>query len=262
LRVPFEIFRVRGTYLSLRHPVFRHVLEGRSGHSFSTVLGTLMHRDQVREPFRAIFVNPYVGSSLQRAKSELRLSQYTISQWCSVHHIPLDLKVIEGPEATCENLEEVLHSAPRVHLLHFCGHGTHNGADPDESGLLFVGSNAQLEPVTCRRIFHILEDAKLGLAYLSCCYSGATSLPTREIGYDFLGVAQAVLTAGVSNVLSFRWRVSDAGAEQFADQFYKHLFSDPPSSLAQAVRESRRWTDSFDHWCDAWASPLLISNNR
>lgn len=264
LRVPFELLRLGGSYLGLRNPVYRHIIDGDTRVPFDAMLSALVAQSTASrpEPFRAILVGPYRSEILERVKHEIIYTKSAISEWCERNGVPLEIEILDGLDATVASLEGVLERYSRVHLLHFCGHGSHNTLDPDSSSLAFVDKNGEFDYVNCRALRHILEDYRIWFVYLSCCYSGASSVSPEHYGSDFLGVAQAVVAARVSNVLSFRWQVSDTGAEQFAQHFYRRLFGEPPCSLADAVRDSRRKADGSVQSFDAWASPVLVANHK
>ena len=70
----------------------------------------------------------------------------------------------------------------------------------------------------------------------------------------------AIVAAGVPNVVGFRCLVSDQAALHLADEFYRHLFRiqfDKNLSLAMLV--ARQKVDSRSNFFDAWASAMLLT---
>jgi CHAT domain-containing protein len=162
-------------------------------------------------------------------------------------------------DATCGKLEETLRSLGRVHILHFCGHGQHNSDNPENSGLLLVTEKGECDFVSSRKLLHIFEEAQIWFLYMSCCYSGAISdAPTRG---GISGVVHAAVDAKIPNILSYRWQVSDEGAQEFACNFYRKLLNGSPCSLSEATIACRRKADGSQISSDAWASPILITNS-
>lgn len=97
---------------------------------------------------------------------------------------------------------------------------------PDDDGLLEVHEVLGLS-------------IRAALVFLSGCETGATREwiddPVRGTGD--LSLAQAVLSAGASNVITTLWRVDDAGAGEFAGQFYRALRH---RTLAEAMAAAQR----------------------
>jgi CHAT domain-containing protein len=77
----------------------------------------------------------------------------------------------------------------------------------------------------------------------------------------YSGVAEALVTGGVPNVMGFRWAVSDTGALEFASEFYRYLFEvqAEEKNLALAALHARRNTEARAGCFDAWASSLLVT---
>ena len=63
------------------------------------------------------------------------------------------------------------------------------------------------------------------MVFFSGCETGAGKEWTEDpvLGTADLTLAQAVLAAGAQQVVSTLWRIDDAGAAEFAEQFYRHL---------------------------------------
>ena len=144
-------------------------------------------------------------------------------------------------------------------IIHYIGHGLHRPRSPEDDALFFYeGENrtGEVKLFTARLLQSILTDYKVKMFYLSCCEGTATSAPDAAPNDDFLGIAHALVAAGVPTVLGYRWPVSDSGALLLATKFYEYfLFSgDPAIALWQARK--RVAEQSRDE--RAWLSPILI----
>ena len=70
----------------------------------------------------------------------------------------------------------------------------------------------------------------------------------------------AVVAAGVPNVIGFRCLVSDQSALSLADEFYRQLFTvQPEKNLSLALLAARQKVDNGSEYFDAWASSMLIT---
>jgi CHAT domain-containing protein len=70
----------------------------------------------------------------------------------------------------------------------------------------------------------------------------------------------AVVSAGVPNVIGFRCLVSDQGALNLADEFYRQLFTvQSEKNLNLAMLAARQKVDNRSDFFDAWASSMLIT---
>ncbi len=76
------------------------------------------------------------------------------------------------------------------------------------------------------------------------------------VRHDFLGLADAIVQAGVPAVLGFRWPVSDHAALEMCQAFYRSLaqHGEPDVALLDARRNVYR--ENADD--PAWLSPILI----
>jgi CHAT domain-containing protein len=101
------------------------------------------------------------------------------------------------------------------------------------------------------------------LVFLSGCETGAaqewTDDPVRGAGS--LTLAQAVLAAGATDVISTLWRIDDVGAAAFADRFYRSLQRMPAAeALAAAQRETA--ADPRHASPYYWAGYVLAGDGR
>ncbi|MCP4529548.1 MAG: CHAT domain-containing protein [Aestuariibacter sp.] len=90
---------------------------------------------------------------------------------------------------------------------------------------------------------------------MSSCYGTASGDDAALLDDDFLGLADAVVQAGVPSVLGFRWPVSDDGARKLALAFYRSLLEQGSPEIALW---SARCELSIDRNDTTWLSPILI----
>jgi Mrp family chromosome partitioning ATPase len=116
------------------------------------------------------------------------------------------------------------------HVLHLSGHGSAEGIElENEDGDPVLASPAEIVAAIDRG-----GEQPLPLLFLSCCdpSSGADTAP---------GLAEALLAAGLSQVVALRGNASDAYATRLAAKFYGALARghdvDAPRALAAARRE-------------------------
>jgi CHAT domain-containing protein/tetratricopeptide (TPR) repeat protein len=101
------------------------------------------------------------------------------------------------------------------------------------------------------------------LVFFSGCETGAGKEWTEDpvLGTADLTLAQAVLAAGAQQVVSTLWRIDDAGAAEFAEQFYRQLSSEPVSgafALAQrTLAAGGRFGSPY-----YWAGYVLSGNDN
>jgi CHAT domain-containing protein len=100
------------------------------------------------------------------------------------------------------------------------------------------------------------------LVFFSGCETGAGKEWTEDpiLGTADLTLAQAVLAAGARQVISTLWRINDAGAAEFAVQFYQRLAS---SSVAEAFAQAQRTLASGGRFASPyyWAGYLLSGSD-
>jgi CHAT domain-containing protein len=124
--------------------------------------------------------------------------------------------------------------AMQYDILHYCGHGVFDPADPAESGWLFA--DGVLGPNELRLA---LETGAPPLILANACLSGRltharphTSDTWTEHGL-VPGMADALLQYGARNFIGTCREISDEGAVKFAEVFYRRVI--PHTSDAESV---------------------------
>jgi CHAT domain-containing protein len=163
-------------------------------------------------------------------------------------------------EATVQAVEKTLLEERPFHLWHFTGHGHHFSEDADASGIVLTDDKDEPEVINCRRLSRWLKGSGLWLTYLSCCHTAGSSGSGLGLSQMYTGTMEAVVTAGVPNVVGFRWAVSDKSARHLADEFYRQIFEvQAEKNLSLAMLEARRMVEGQPDFFDAWASSMLIT---
>lgn len=145
--------------------------------------------------------------------------------------IPCD--VLEG-RVTLQRVDDAL-AEREYHILHFIGHGDADVGDDGrlEGRLRFntVWAEDEAEDVEWveeERIQSLLSPYRsLRLVVLNACEGASTGMSEEsQSGRGFIGMAPAVLRAGVPAVVAMQYKVRDAVAVHFAETFYKRLTSE------------------------------------
>jgi CHAT domain-containing protein len=173
-------------------------------------------------------------------------------------YFPVDTTLIRSEQATYSRIKQEL-ATKSYDIIHYAGHGSYHASSPEESCLYFwEEENKQGDTVqmTANELKLCLEDSSTRLVYLSCCSAAATANKNTLLGNNFLGLADAVVQAGVPSVLGFRWPVSDDGAKAFALAFYASLLEQGSPEIA--AWRARRTLAGPDPGDPTWLSPILI----
>lgn len=260
LKLPIELLPIRTSYLALESRISRR-LRGAAvpvtRQPFAACMRELMEQNGT---LKVLLAGADPRNSLSKLDAEMHDLKEQIERACNSIGLSHRVRLLDPIDGTLENLSAILQDKENgpYHLFHFCGHGELE-RDADESSVILVGKGGVDDPVPCERLRFLLHNHVLWMAYLSCCY-GVAARGSTGIDQQYVGTAQAVLAAGIPNVVGFRWAVSDAGAYTLALAFYEHLLStehhfDPSKALFEARKRVAGEKDKRD----AWASAMLIS---
>jgi len=172
--------------------------------------------------------------------------------------IPLSVKLILTKDATYQRVREELREGS-YDIVHYAGHGRYDEESPEESSLYFwaeENKQGDVVPMKATELKILLERSEVRLVYLSSCYGTAAGGQVALLDDDFLGLADAIVQAGVPSVLGFRWPVSDDGARRLALAFYRSLLEQ--GSPEVALWSARREIAAVDRDDPTWLSPVLI----
>jgi ActR/RegA family two-component response regulator len=252
LGIPFEFMRSRdpNDYIVLQHPVSRFV----SGISpkRSVISPEWM---ALQAELRILLIASNTWPPIDGVDKEVQeIYNYLSTQ----DQIPVKVRALSSSEASYDVVKEEM-SSKNYDIIHYAGHGYYDVNTPDNSSLFFWGqANKQCESkeLKATELVRLLRESDARLVYLSCCL-GTTSGDDDDLpNNDFLGIADAVIQAGIPSVLGYRSPVSDMSAIKLAKAFYESLVS--RGRLDVALWEARcKLADNRDD--STWLSPILIS---
>lgn len=264
LKIPFELFPDENTYLALQTGLSRQIvgagyrLTREASLGFDRMLSSLA---AAREELRVLLIGSDVDANLPRATEEMQRVRDHIEAGCRTMDLKSRFIVVPPTEATATRVEAELTGNRPFHILHYTGHARHTSEDPDASGLVLLGPDGLPDMIGCKLLHRWINSSGLWLVYLSSCNSSGAS-GSLGLSQRYLGTVEAVVRAGVPNVVGFRCMVSDQAALHLADEFYRQLFEvQTTKSLNLAMLEARRKVESLPQFFDAWASAFLITQS-
>lgn len=255
LRIPFEITRAQNDqfYLSLIHPVIR---------SITGVLGTKRPlRSDLTEnlrlqggKLRALLIASNPLGDLPGADSEISQLKRILGKFSSL----IEVTSLTGKHATAESFQAAIRS-DRYHIIHYAGHTHWDSREPRLSHFLLQNTHGQPEPIYLRQLEALLRgDSNLCFFYLSSCNGTKSGASDLELGYDFSGITDSLVRAGVPAVMGFREKIGDTSAQAIAGYFYQFLFKLRALSLPHALLLTRRKIESDNLDNPDWLMPLLV----
>jgi CHAT domain-containing protein len=236
-------------YLVLQHPLIRFVC------------GATPKREAISpqmlvltKALRVLIIASNTNPPIDGVDTEVQeLSHYLKHQ----EFIPVDVNLIPTGLATYERIRKELQESS-YDIVHYAGHGSYKATSPEESSLYFwasEGKQGDVVPMPATELKLLLERSEVRLVYLSSCYGTATGSQVALLDDDFLGLADAVVQAGVPSVVGFRWPVSDDGARKLALAFYHSLLEQGSPEIALWNARCELAVDRND---TTWLSPILI----
>ena len=126
----------------------------------------------------------------------------------------------------------LLHDLRRgVHIWHFIGHGLFNAFAANGS-LAFENESGDTDLIDAKRLRILLEENSVRLAVLNACETGRFSLD------PLLGIAPALVRAGIPAVVAMQFAFPDTSAVEFSSMFYRALADGYP--VDACVSEGRK----------------------
>lgn len=257
LRLPLEFMHPNkddsSDYLILDHPLARFIYEAiPKREAISPEL--LTQKDKLH--ILIIASNTWKKNTLPRIKGvdiETKQLHESLKQQDFV-----ELKFIPTEQASWNRVRSELKNC-RYDIIHYAGHGLYNPASPEESSIFFwtqENSRGGVKQIKATELQDLLKDSEARLVYLSCCEGSTTGNKKDLLDDDFLGLADAIVHAGVPSVLGFRWPVSDKGACEMALEFYRSLLESGSPEIA--IWQARRKLAGTNRNDPTWLSPILI----
>ena len=193
-----------------------------------------------------------------KADREIRELEKHIGQKNRGLNIKTEITSIPTKQASLQTVSKLLDKCA-YHLVHYAGHAAFDAGSGEESGLFFwekSNRRGKVERLVARSLARLLRGSQTRLFYLSTCVGATVGAESLLHQYDFLGVMDALVQAGLPSVLGFRWNVSDERARTFAGRFYNALFETrAPARAVHAARRSLYMEDASD---ETWTSPILV----
>jgi hypothetical protein len=215
--------------MALHHVPF-HLLEGPRGclgdlyrvsylSNLASLAASLAVGPAPRQALSALIIRPPPGV-LTHVDAEVRAIQAVLP----------DARVLRGDEANDQDLQSALESAD---VIHFATHGRFDSERPERSGLMLDNERwLALER---------LRELRLpgSLVVLSACDTGRVSVVSRQ---QTLGIAESLLFAGASTVVSTLWEAEEVSTVLLVSRFYSNLFHPAhPLTRLESLAEAARW---------------------
>lgn len=187
-----------------------------------------------------------VFSSRLRSAAGLEDLDYTLEEGKSVYNLAannVDAKLLTNSEVK-EGLLTMFSDYP---VVHFAGHAVFNPEEPLASGLVLSDGSI----LTAARI---LQDntlrTKCGkLLVLSACQTGVNVVTN---GGEILGLARALMYAGMPNLILSLWEVADRSTAESMQNFH-NVWQAGKTSIAYAMAEAQRSAARENQPIHAWA---------
>ncbi|TCK08357.1 CHAT domain-containing protein [Marinobacterium mangrovicola] len=156
--------------------------------------------------------------------------------------------VLEGPEATFNNLSDAVSDARIVHLA---THGKLDPAAPEDSYLLLADSYR----------LNVIDIATLNLDETDLVVLSACETGIGQPGMEYATLARAFALASVPTVVASYWKVDDGATAELMQRFYANLREAPESDFLSAMSSAQRaLIAEGGHYAEpaAWAAFTLF----
>ena len=219
LKIPIELLHVQRTPLCLHTGVARQIVEypppRNSRRTLAEALAELRHKG-IR--LRALLVGVDPDDELP-VEEEIAGVEKEIEEGCARMGMAAPaIDILTSARASADRLRDALKQG--YHFFHFCGHGLYTQIRLNNAGTR--------DDVPSSLLKEWLRDTGVMLCFMSACYTGQTQgdgLLTSS------GMIEDLLTAGIPNIVSFRWAVSARSRRCWPPSFTRpcRLPEKPPS---------------------------------
>jgi CHAT domain-containing protein/tetratricopeptide (TPR) repeat protein len=188
-----------------------------------------------------------VLSSRMRSAAGLEDLSYTMEEAQTV----IDVGSSNDMEAKLLTNQEVKDSLPSLFgqypVVHFAGHAVFNPEEPLASGLVLADGSI----LTAGAILqgNLLRTHCGKLLVLSACQTGVNMVTP---GGEILGLARALMYAGMPNLLLSLWEVADRSTSDLMKDFHQ-AWQAGKTSVARALQEAQRKSAAAKQPVHAWA---------
>jgi hypothetical protein len=184
-------------------------------------------------------------------EGEVKTLQETVKPLLEEGTLALD--VLQTP--TVRALWQHLTDRP-PHIVHFIGHG---GFDGEEGYLALEDPAGQTKRLDARELKVLLSNAPVRLAVLNACLTARDAVrhSPGDVERAYLGLAPALVDAGLLAVVAMQFSLLDEGARVFAQDFYRMLARHRP--VDEAVDQARvAMMVALGLERRDWAAPVLF----
>lgn len=186
-------------------------------------------------------------SSRLRSSAGLEDLVYTIDEAQTV----MDVGSNNAVEATLLTNQEVKDALPSLFseypVVHFAGHAVFNPEEPLASGLVL--SDGSMLTAAAILQGNVLRTHCGRLLVLSACQTGVNMVTP---GGEILGLARALMYAGMPNLILSLWEVADRSTSDLMKEFHR-VWQAGKTSVAQALRDAQRAAAGAQLPVQAWA---------
>lgn len=174
-----------------------------------------------------------VFSARLRSSAGLEDLSYTLEEGKTVFGLASEIASGSRLLTNEEVKDGLLNHFSEYTVIHFAGHAVFNPEEPMASGLVLSDGSV----LTAARI---LQDStfrtnKGKLLVLSACQTGVNVITT---GDEIIGLARALIYAGMKNIISSLWEVADLSTAGLMQDFHG-LWQGGRSTIAGALREAQ-----------------------
>ncbi|MFN8552821.1 MAG: CHAT domain-containing protein [Candidatus Obscuribacterales bacterium] len=188
-----------------------------------------------------------VFSSRLRSAAGLEDLTYTMEEAQNIFSQTSDAKLLTNDEVK-QSLPELF---SQYSVVHFAGHAVFNPEEPLASGLVLADGSI----LTAAAILqgNALRTDRGKLLVLSACQTGVNKITE---GGEILGLARALMYAGMPNLVLSLWEVADRSTAELMQEFHKNLApaeTGKQLQIADALRETQRAAAKAGQPVHAWA---------
>lgn len=191
-----------------------------------------------------------VFSSRLRSSAGLEDLAYTMEEANSILSLGQSSSVSSAASTLLTN-EEVKRSLPELFgdfdVVHFAGHAIFNHDEPMASGLVL--SDGSILSAASILEGNALRTERGRLLVLSACQTGVNVVTE---GGEILGLARALMYAGMPNLVLSLWEVADRSTAELMQDFHT-CWQSGKISVAQALRQAQLKAIAAKQPVHAWA---------
>lgn len=262
LELPYEFLNDGNQQFVIQFPICRRVLGVKRNHAkdFGRLLAELKNK---KDPLRVLLVASDKEQSEQEqieADQEVRLVEGCLNTKANSLGLHIDIHALLSDVATDEIVKRHLERC-QYHIVHYVGECEIDESNGENSCLRLREQripNRRRTALTARELGVHLSESQVVLFFLSA-NSTAFGSQRRQLtqGADYLGLMDALVRAGVPNVLGYRWKLSADCRSRFAEQFYRSLLE--TASIPRAAYRARQAAYTTDANKMSWLSSIVIA---